>query len=78
MRFTSAFVVASMALGAMAGCNRDAGVCRSSVIQINKGLTDGWVCDRAEDFPCQTDCDTIGGRATSTTTKILKCCRPVC
>ncbi|KAH0425199.1 hypothetical protein CcaCcLH18_11133 [Colletotrichum camelliae] len=80
MRFTQAFVAASMALGVMAGCRRAPEVCKSDVGPISRGLTDGWVCDLPEDRPCLTDCEITGSRQRSEPGVVgmetTMCCKP--
>ncbi|KAI8311279.1 hypothetical protein K4K61_012381 [Colletotrichum sp. SAR11_59] len=80
MRFTQAFVAASMALGVMAGCRFAPEVCKSDVGPISRGLTDGWVCDLPEDLPCQTTCEITGERQRSEPGVVgmetMKCCKP--
>lgn len=80
MKFTQAFVIASMSLGVMAGCRHAPEVCKSDVGPISRGLTNGWVCDLPEDLPCQTTCEITGERQRSEPGTVgmetMKCCKP--
>ncbi|KAF4926613.1 hypothetical protein CGCVW01_v002854 [Colletotrichum viniferum] len=80
MRFTQAFVAASMAIGVMAGCRFAPEVCKSDVSPISRVLTDRWVCDLLEDLPCQTTCEITGERQRSEPGVVgmetMKCCKP--
>ncbi|KAL0939234.1 uncharacterized protein CTRU02_205844 [Colletotrichum truncatum] len=77
MRFAQIFTVASMAMGAMAGCQR-ANVCKGDVRAEQGGFNEGWACSGADDLPCTTTCITVGSRQAPSGPGMdtIKCCKP--
>lgn len=79
MRVAQVFILASMALGVMAGCRRAPELCQSDVTAKDQGYLYGWACDIAEDRPCDTECMTTGSRQRDPAgEEATRCCKSEC